>query len=57
MVPHEARASWINATALTTALGLGIVSYALSAFAIFAGVALALAGYAFLHIRKRAVIV
>jgi hypothetical protein len=57
MVPNEARASWINATALTTALGLGIVSYALSAFAIFAGVALALAGYAFLHIRKRAVIV
>jgi hypothetical protein len=57
MVPNEARASWINATALTTALGLGIVSYALSAFAIFAGVALALAGYAFLHIRKRALIV
>jgi hypothetical protein len=57
MVPNEARASWINATALTTALGLGIVSYALSAFAIFVGVALALAGYAFLHIRKRALIV
>ena len=57
MVPNEARASWINATALTTTLGLGIVSYALSAFAIAAGVALALAGYAFLHIRKRAVVV
>jgi hypothetical protein len=57
MVPNEARASWINATALTTALGLGIVSYALSAFAILAGVALALAGYAFLHIRKSALIV
>jgi len=29
MVPNEARASWINATALTTALGLGIIAYAL----------------------------
>jgi hypothetical protein len=57
MVPNEARASWINATALTTALGLGIVSYALSAFAIFVGVTLVLAGYAFLHIRKRALII
>jgi len=57
MVPNEARASWINATALTTALGLGIVSYALCAFAIASGLALAFAGYAFLHIRKRALIV
>jgi hypothetical protein len=57
MVPNEARASWINATALTTALGLGILSYALSAFAIFVGVTLAMAGYTFLHIRRRAVLV
>jgi hypothetical protein len=57
MVPNEARASWINATALTTALGLGIVSYALSAFAIAVGVTLMVAGYAFLRIRKRALIV
>ncbi|HJQ76462.1 MAG TPA: hypothetical protein VJ948_04275 [Acidimicrobiia bacterium] len=57
MVPNEARASWINATALTTALGLGIVSYALSAFAIASGLALAFAGYAFLYIRRRALIV
>jgi hypothetical protein len=57
MVPNEARASWINATALTTALGLGIVSYALAAFAMAVGVALVLAGYTFLRIRKRAVLI
>jgi hypothetical protein len=56
MVPNEARSSWINATVLTTALGLGIVSYALSAFAVVAGLTLIFAGYAFLHIRKRALI-
>jgi hypothetical protein len=56
MVPNEARASWINATALTTALGLGIVSYALSAFAIAVGLTLMVAGYAFLRIRRRALI-
>jgi hypothetical protein len=56
MVPNEVRASWMNATVLTTALGLGIVSYALSAFAIVAGLTLVVAGYAFLHIRKRALI-
>jgi hypothetical protein len=56
MVPNEARASWLNATVLTTALGLGIVSYALSAFAIVAGLTLVVAGYAFLHIRRRALI-
>ena len=37
MVPNEARASWIDATALTTALSLGIISYALSAMAIAVG--------------------
>jgi hypothetical protein len=57
MVPNEARTSWLTPTTLTTALGLGIMSYALSAFAIASGFALALAGYAFLHIRKRALII
>lgn len=56
LVPNEARASWINATALTTALGLGIVSYALSAFAIVTGLTLIIAGFAFFHLRKRALI-
>lgn len=57
MVPNEARASWLTATTLTTALGLGILSYALSGFAIAVGVTLIVAGYAFLRIRKRALIV
>lgn len=56
MVPNEARASWFNATALTTALSLGIVSYALSAFAIAVGLTLVVVGFTFLHIRKRAVL-
>ena len=57
MVPNEARASWINATALTTVLGLGIVSYALAAFAFAVGLTLIVVGYTFLRIRKRAVLV
>lgn len=56
MVANAARASWINATALTTALSLGIISYALSAFAIAVGVTLVFAGFVFLHIRRRAVL-
>lgn len=56
MVPNEARASWMNATTLTTALGLGIVAYALSAFAMVIGLTLIVTGYVFLHIRKRAVL-
>jgi disulfide bond formation protein DsbB len=56
MVPNEARASWMTATTLTTALGLGIVAYALSAFAIVIGLTLMMTGYVFLHIRKRAVL-
>ncbi|CAN5793558.1 hypothetical protein BH23ACT5_BH23ACT5_21460 [soil metagenome] len=55
MVPNEARASWFNATTLTTALGLGIIAYALSAMAIAIGLTLAAVGFVFLHIRKRAV--
>lgn len=55
MVPNEARNSWFNATALTTALSLGIVSYALSAFAFVTGATLAVVGYAFFYIRRKAV--
>ena len=57
MIPNPARASWIPATTLTTALGLGIVSYALSGFAIVVGLTLIAVGYTFFHIRKRALIV
>jgi hypothetical protein len=56
MVPNPARASWIPATTLTTALGLGIISYALSGFAVALGVTLIVIGYTFFHIRKRALI-
>lgn len=56
MVPNEARASWINATALTTALSLGIVSYAVSALAFVVGLTLVVSGFVFLYIRRRAVL-
>ena len=56
MVPNEARASWINATALTTALNQGILAYALSAFAIVIGLTMTFIGFVFLHIRRRAVL-
>jgi disulfide bond formation protein DsbB len=56
MVPNEARASWIPATTLTTALGLGMVAYALAAFAVVIGLTLMFTGYVFLYIRKRAVL-
>ena len=56
MVPNAVRASWLDATTLTTALGLGIVSYALSGFAVAMGVTLMFIGYTFLHIRRRALI-
>lgn len=56
MVPNEARASWFNATTLTTALSLGIVSYALATFAFVVGLTLVAVGYVFLRIRSKAVL-
>lgn len=56
MVPNEARASWFDATTLTTALSLGIVSYALATFAFVIGLTLAAVGYVFLRIRSKAVL-
>jgi len=55
MVPNGARASWFNAMTLTTTLSLGIVSYALAAFAIVTGLTLVAVGFVFLHIRQKAV--
>jgi len=55
MVPNDARASWFDATTLTTALSLGIVSYALAAFAFVTGLTLIVVGYVFIHIRRKAV--
>jgi hypothetical protein len=56
MVPNEARASWVTATTLTTALGVGMMAYALSALAIAVGVTLMVIGFTFIYMRKRAVI-
>ena len=55
MGPNEARMSWINATALTTALNLGLMAYALSAFAVVVGLTLAALGYRVLRLRRDAV--
>jgi len=52
MVPNEARAQWITATTLTTALNLGILSYALSALAIVVGITMVASGLTFLSLRK-----
>jgi hypothetical protein len=51
MVANAARATWITATTLTTALHLGVMAYALSAFAIVVGIALVGNGIVFLSLR------
>ncbi|MEX0869176.1 MAG: hypothetical protein WD011_05845 [Nitriliruptoraceae bacterium] len=57
MVPNEARASWLDATTLTTVLGVGILAYAFSAFAFFAGLVLAGVGLILLRLRRGLVLV
>ena len=54
MVSNDVRLSWIDATALTTVLGLGIISYAFSAFAMVVGLALMGLGWVVLKLRKSA---
>ena len=56
MVPNEARSSWLDATALTTVLGMGILAYAFSAFAVVGGVVLMGLGYVVLQLRKTSAI-
>jgi hypothetical protein len=56
MIPNAARSAWLNATTLTTALSLGILSYALSAFAFVTGLTLVFVGYVFFTIRRKAVL-
>lgn len=51
MVANTARDGWITATTLTSALGLGILAYAVSAFAIVVGLALVACGIVFLMLR------
>lgn len=57
MGPNEARGSWIGATTLTTSLGLGILAYALSAFAVAAGLVMLALGFAVLKLEKAQVAV
>jgi hypothetical protein len=52
MGPNEARLSWIDATSLTTVLNVGIMAYALAAFAIVVGATLALLGLIVLKLRR-----
>jgi hypothetical protein len=52
MVPNDARMSWIDATALTTVLGLGILAYGFSAFAIVVGITLAALGLVIYKLRR-----
>jgi hypothetical protein len=54
MVSNQARLGWITATTLTTALNLGVMAYALAAFAFVVGLALAASGWVFLSLRAPA---
>ena len=53
MVPNAARDIWITATALRTALQLGIMAYMLGAFVVLFGFISVATGFAFLFIKKR----
>ena len=52
MVANAARASWITATTLITALNQGLLAYALSAFALVVGITMIASGVTFLSLRK-----
>ena len=52
MVANAARASWITATGLITALNVGLLAYALSAFALVVGITMIASGVTFLSLRK-----
>lgn len=55
MEPNQARLSWIDATALTTSLNMGVMAYALSAFAIVAGLVMFSLGWVVLRLRRATV--
>ena len=52
MGPNTARDSWINATALTTVLNMGIMAYMLSLFAIVMGATVAGLGWVVLRLSR-----
>jgi hypothetical protein len=54
MGPNMDRMSWIDATSLTTVLGMGILAYALSAFAIAVGLTLVGLGLVVFKLRRSA---
>ncbi len=57
MVANQARASWLDATALTTVLGMGILAYAFSAFAFVTGLVLVGVGLIIMRLRRGLVMV
>jgi hypothetical protein len=52
LVPNADRLSWINATALTTVLNMGLMAYMLSLFAIVMGATVAGLGWVVLRLSK-----
>jgi hypothetical protein len=52
MGPNQDRLSWIDATSLTTVLGMGIMAYALSAFAIAVGATMLALGLVVFKLRR-----
>jgi len=52
LVPNADRASWINATALTTVLNMGLMAYMLSLFAIVMGATVASLGWVVLRLSR-----
>jgi len=52
LVPNADRMSWINATALTTVLNMGLMAYMLSLFAIVMGAAVAGLGWVVLRLSR-----
>jgi hypothetical protein len=56
MVPNEARLSWIDATSLTTSLQMGIMAYALAAFAFVIGATLLGLGLVVHKLRRTALV-
>ena len=53
MAPNTARDLWITATTLTTALNLGIITYAFSGLIILFGLVSIMTGYVFSALSKR----
>lgn len=56
LVNNQVRLSWLDATALTTVLGMGIIAYAFSAFAIAVGAVLLGIGVVGLKLRRGVVL-